>query len=435
MKKLDRHTSEVIKKSASSMLVKITGMLIGFAVSIVLGRTLGPDGLGIINLSNRIISICLIFSFLGFGQVIIKKIAIAYSESNFKLIKDILFTAFIINGIVSFILSVVLIACAEYLSDNLFHTPALKYPLILASLAYVPQMVSRIISSTLIGYGKLWQSNLVNETLSVAVTGFFLVLLWLLGLEINTINTAISYAGSRVVVMGVMLVVLTTYNKGNFRKIARRPDYIGREMLAMGFPLLIANAALLVSSNADIVMIGWLSSAREVGLYSIASRLALLTNFLLQITTSAVAPKIAVLFRDNRVEELEAMIQKITIILVVTGVIPMVLFIVWGKPILSLWGNEFSSAYPALVILAVGQFVNISTGPVGNLLIMTGSEKTVGNITMFTVLLNLVLNYYLIRSYGCQGAAFATSFTLILNMTLCYFFVRKRMKIKIYKII
>lgn len=74
---IDEHTLEVIKKSSSLIVVKIGGMVAAFVVSIILVRTLGPEGLGIISLVNQIIAIALIFSILGMNNVIVKEFAIA----------------------------------------------------------------------------------------------------------------------------------------------------------------------------------------------------------------------------------------------------------------------------------------------------------------------------------------------------------------------
>lgn len=74
---LDENTSEVVIKSASSTIVKVIGMLIGLVVSISLGHLIGADGVGIIGLSNRIVSLLTVLALFGLPQVIVKKVAIA----------------------------------------------------------------------------------------------------------------------------------------------------------------------------------------------------------------------------------------------------------------------------------------------------------------------------------------------------------------------
>ena len=93
--KLDIHTQEVIKKSSASMVVKIFGMILGLLISVFLGRTLGSDGLGLINLANQVISLLLVFTFLGMFQIIIKEVAISHGEKNWKHIGNVMYLALI----------------------------------------------------------------------------------------------------------------------------------------------------------------------------------------------------------------------------------------------------------------------------------------------------------------------------------------------------
>ena len=72
----------------------------------------------------------------------------------------------------------------------------------------------------------------------------------------------------------------------------------------------------------------------------------------------------------------------------------------------------------ALVILAAGQAVNVFTGPVGYLLMMTGRESLMRNTIMGSTLLNVALNAALIPSLGAIGAAVATATSLAV-MNIC----------------
>jgi O-antigen/teichoic acid export membrane protein len=431
LKHLDQHTLEVVKKSSSSLIVKVAGMIAGLFVSIFIGRTLGVDGLGIINLANQIISFLLIIGILGFSQVIIKEIAIANSKGNTHRVKDILFTAYLINGAAGVLCTVTLILFSETLANSFFHTPGLRVPLVILSIVFTPQIVSRILSSALIGYKKIWQSNLVDQTLSMVIVGILLFALWVFNFEIDVIKVAIVYAIGRLCVT----LTVTFYWKHLNRKPQKyKPVFLGSYMMNKGFPLLIVSASLLISTSADTIMLGWLSSTKEVGLYTVAAKLALLTSFFLQITVSTVGPKIAVMYRNQEIKALELMLQKVTRALIGIGLLSLIVFLLLGKYILNFWGEEFVSAYPILAILATGQFFNIASGPVGTILVMTNHEKIIRNITAITVGLNLILNYFFINYLGASGAAIATAFTTILNMVLCVFFVRKATGLNIFKL-
>lgn len=426
--KLDIHTQEVIKKSSTSMGVKIFGMILGLLISVFLGRTLGSDGLGLINLANQVISLIMVFTFLGMFQIIIKEVAISHGEKNWKHIGDIMYSSYLINGTVTMFATILLILAAPWVSIYIFNDTSLIYPLVIGAIVMTPQIFVRIFSAGLIGYKKIWQSNLVEQTLSSVFVAIALLILWLVNFSISVNIVAMVYALSRF----IAFIACWLY----WRKIFKNKDkrtFIGRKLVYPGIPLLIVSASVLISSSADSVMIGWLNSSSQVGLYNVASKLALLTSFFLILTISTVAPKIAVLYKNGNILGLEKMLRQVNKGLTFIGIVSLLFFIFAGKYVLGLWGKEFIEAYNILIVLAIGQLVNIASGPVGNVLIMTGHQKLVRNITLITVLINVVFNYFLIQKFQALGAAFSTSFTVILNMVLYYYYVVKKTGVRIIK--
>ena len=70
-----------------------------------------------------------------------------------------------------------------------------------------------------------------------------------------------------------------------------------------------------------------------------------------------------------------------------------------------------------MIVLSVGQLFAAFSGSTVILMNMTGKEKAVLYLLIISVVINLLLNYYLIPVLGINGAAFATSFsTILLNL-------------------
>jgi O-antigen/teichoic acid export membrane protein len=84
------------------------------------------------------------------------------------------------------------------------------------------------------------------------------------------------------------------------------------------------------------------------------------------------------------------------------------LLILLPEDVMGLFGASFREGKVALVIIAVGHFVNASTGPVGNVLVMTGHQRIMVLNSIGVFLLNVVSNYLLIPRYGMAGAALAS---------------------------
>ena len=108
------------------------------------------------------------------------------------------------------------------------------------------------------------------------------------------------------------------------------------------------------------------------------------------------------------------------------------IILVFSKQILHFFGAEFIEGSTALIILAIGQLFNSFCGPVGNLLNMTGNHKEFRNVIFISLLINIVLNFVLIKDFGINGAATATTISLIAWNLLGVIIVKKKLHIYSY---
>jgi O-antigen/teichoic acid export membrane protein len=160
-------------------------------------------------------------------------------------------------------------------------------------------------------------------------------------------------------------------------------------------------------------MLGIYRSESEVGYYSIAVKLATLTAFVLQAINTMAAPKFSELYHTGKMDELFHVARKSTKLIFWTTIPILVVLVLFGKPILGLlFGRDFTVAYPAMVLLIVGQFANSISGSTGNFMNMTGRQKIFRNIIFLSALINIVLCFVLIPRFGINGAAFAGMISL-----------------------
>lgn len=412
-KKLDIHTLEVLIKSSKTMLVKIFGMISGLLVSIFLARKLGSEGLGVVNFANKLGMIFLILTMFGFQNVLIKLIAIAKEKFDNKVIVDVIKTSLFFNGLLSILVACIGAIVLPFILDIFFKSQDLYIPLLIVFIMLIPQTFSRVYGSALNGYGKIWQANLVNQTLS----SFFVLIGILLYLKINIKFTPISvliiYATSRF----ILLLIVKLLWDHNF-KVKIKGHFNFKPMFKMAKPMMLVSSTAVIASNTDAIMLGTISTFKDVGIYSVAARLALLTSLFLHVTNASISPKLASLFNNSKISEMRLMVKRVTKGLTFAAILFMILFIILGQWVLGLWGAEFEEAYWVLLILAFGQFFNITTGCSGLLLVMCGFEKTHGYISVISVILNIILNSILIMYYGALGAAIATAITVIFTNTI-----------------
>ncbi|MDN4732915.1 polysaccharide biosynthesis C-terminal domain-containing protein [Vibrio parahaemolyticus] len=92
---------------------------------------------------------------------------------------------------------------------------------------------------------------------------------------------------------------------------------------------------------------------------------------------------------------------------------------------MQLFGDEFLAAAPLLVVLSLGQMVNIATGSVGFLLLMSGHERTMKYITICSGTISIALLVFLSQSYGVLGAAWAMAIGMAIQNLAALYFVKR----------
>jgi O-antigen/teichoic acid export membrane protein len=74
--------------------------------------------------------------------------------------------------------------------------------------------------------------------------------------------------------------------------------------------------------------------------------------------------------------------------------------------------------------MIISQFINVSTGSVGYLLMMSGNEKLLRNNIFIIAILNIILNIILVPRYGIYGAVIASGVSLTVQNMISLVIVR-----------
>lgn len=181
-----------------------------------------------------------------------------------------------------------------------------------------------------------------------------------------------------------------------------------RKLLHDSWPLMLAGMVVMVYLRIDQVMLGEMAGHQEVGIYSVAVRLAEVWYFIPTAIYWSVFPAI-VEARAAGDELFYERLQKFYNLIALAAyavAIPVALLAQWLVPLL--FGADYARAG---LMLAVLIWANIFSG----LEMARSSFLTVMNWTRLYLLtvalgcvLNIVLNYWLIPLYGGMGAVIAS---------------------------
>jgi len=205
------------------------------------------------------------------------------------------------------------------------------------------------------------------------------------------------------------------------------PQWDIRNWISTALPLTLVEGYTLFLSFADIIILQFFVPMAEVGLYYVAAKVAATVAFVHIAVSSAAAKPIAAAFsRGDRAEIKQLSRRFIAQSFYPTLLIALALA-VFGGMALSLFGPEFSAAWPILLVLISGLVVQAATGPLKFTLSMTGEHNAVSRIVAVSMLANVGLNIVLILAFGTIGAAIATALVTAASCLFMMLLVKKRL--------
>lgn len=224
----------------------------------------------------------------------------------------------------------------------------------------------------------------------------------------------------------VALAGIVTHRVLPLNLFLNSPVYRSTTWVKIAFPMLLITSFNLVLNQADVLMVGAYLGTTDAGIYSAVNRISLLVAFAITVINSIMAPMISQLYVEGRVLQLQRMVRYAVWGSLIISSPLFLAIVIWAKPILALFGTEFSSGALALVILAVARMVNALSAPAGYLMSMSGHHVEAAYILGGSAILNILLNAVLIPLYQLEGAAIASLVTTTLWSGIMVVYVKKK---------
>jgi O-antigen/teichoic acid export membrane protein len=155
-----------------------------------------------------------------------------------------------------------------------------------------------------------------------------------------------------------------------------------KKMFVSSWRLWLASTMSLITQWSSMFIAGILLTSQEVAFFSSAFRAALVITFILMVVNMVVTPIYAKQWKNNDLIGMAKLSHKSSRLMVLI-VLPLFFVVLFqSERIMTIFGPEYGVAGSILLILALGQFINVATGSVGYLLNMTGHEKSYSNVTV-----------------------------------------------------
>ncbi|MEM1227483.1 MAG: polysaccharide biosynthesis C-terminal domain-containing protein [Planctomycetota bacterium] len=185
------------------------------------------------------------------------------------------------------------------------------------------------------------------------------------------------------------------------------------------------NACQLVMNWSPLVIAGYFLATAEIAEVNLAQRAGNLINFLLIVVSFTFAPTFRFHHSQGDMAGLRHTVNQCSRYLIGLGSILFAAVIVGAPLIMSSFGNHYRGSATILCIYALGQYFNVITGSVNQLLTMCDHERVLRNICWGSATCSSCLALSLTPWLGPVGVALATSMALIFQNVLAVMAVRR----------
>lgn len=413
----DSNFVEVALGALVSFLLKVVGAAAAFAFNVLLARVVGLEGSGIFFLALTIVTVVGVLSRAGLDNTVVRFTAAHSSGGDWAAVNGVYARSMGIVLVTSTVATAALYLAAPWLAVSAFSKPEAATVIRWMSLSILPTAVFSLHAEMLKGLKRVGLTIFVQNILPWTLCALGLLMM---GGGTGAAGAAAAYLFSAVLTAAAGVVLWRRLGAVlGFSLVKGR--FSASKIFASCVPLFWASAMNLVINWASFFFLSVWGTKAELGLFGTASRTALLMSFIHVAVNSIVAPKFADLYHRGDFTGLGDIARSSAGMLTVLSFPVLAVFLLFPSYVMNIFGESFMEGGTILSILAVGQFVNVATGSVGYLLIMSGNERAYRNNVSIAAALSVLLNLVLTPMYGLKGAAIATSLSIAFqNITASY---------------
>lgn len=407
---VSRNLPSLVRAFGGYAALSVASQFLGLAALVIAARRLGPVGIGAYTFSLGVTTYFLLPTNFGFNAIAIRDVATNSMELG-VVVRDML--------TLQFGAAILMYALLTALAGIIAPSRLTQTVLLIAGL----QLFTNAVSLD-------WALQSTGRLRSVGMWRFasqclYLLLVWHFvrnGKDTSVFALA-NIVGYAFFAAGTVLVVLRHVPAPPLRVSLKALLSRARRSAPVGYAMAMGVIYYYLSS----ILLQYLKGSAVVGLYGVAYRLPLAFIGVASLWTNAVMPyaaRLAASDRDRLRHDLGTVVTASCVIAAITVGYSVIL---GPKLIPLLFGARFSASAPAFAILmgaAALVLIGTSLAPV---LVGIGYSRGFAIAATVGAVVNIILNFALIPSYGIDGAACATVATEAAAVLTSFLLIRRRL--------
>ncbi len=398
--------------------VGLGGNVIYYAVSYLFGilvaRQIGAENFGLYTLGVTAVTLASLITVAGLDRGLMRYASISRGEGQGSALRYLTVMALAIGGALSLVMALVFWFFPQFVLSLLHWTDKEELLILLPVFAIaIPTMTMTgiAIAGTQAFRTMRYRALVTNVIQPLVKLGVAVLLIFSFGMDLMA--PVLGFVIAQVVGAFLSLFFLARLARSAPKHVEAHPG-LERKLLSFSAPLLLTNVVAYLNGRTELFVLGIFLTADVVGVFNAAMRLAGLGLIVLTAFNAIFSPVISDLHNRGELERLSTLFKLVTRWMLAAALPIFLVQMLFAPQIMSLFGPEFASGAHALQVLSVGQMINIATGGVGVMLIMSGRSQIAFINSVVTVIVALALDFWLVPRYGLMGAAVAGAIVISL---------------------
>ena len=364
------------------------------AISVILSRMLGAAGFG---LYSAIIVVPVMV--IGFTQLGIRRSAI-FHIGNKILPEDHIVSALLILVLWTSALSIIICGSVYFFSSSQPFDPLI----IVLVLLTIPLLLTNIFAGgVFLGKEDIKRASILNA--GPTLITLLLTILFVWGLKMSVLGAFVA------IVLANLIMFLITYRiiivQFRYNITWKYHEGIMKSMIKLGLVNAIAIFIMQLNYRLDILMLKKLSSLEEVGFYSLAMQIAEQLWHIPYAIESIVLSRSANSTNDQAVHRTVAAIFRVSLLIGLVSGIGIFFIAPWLVPLV--FGQAFVQSVAMIQVVLPGILILVGFRILNSRLTGMGKPQIAIYTFMPALVINFILNLFLIPRFGGIGAAWSTN--------------------------
>lgn len=395
----------ILKNTFWLFIGQVLGRLLRAIIIIYAARVLGAAQWGIFSYAMGVVAFLTIFTDLGINAILTKETARMDLEKAAKSRSEIISTSLFIKlAMICFSLFILFFIAPLFsnIKEAIALFPIMGLILIFDNLREFGFSITHALEKMEI---EAWFYILTN--ILIVVLGFIF-----LNIKATPLFLAYSYVLGTGLGMLVTFIFLRNHFTGLWQNFSRK---LIMPIFTSAWPFAMLGIMGGIMINTDIILLGWMRTAEELGFYSAAQKPVQAFYILPTLIATSLFPSLARLAKVNDAKAAEIIMNSLRLVLLIA--LPIVLTgIILGPDIVQLiFGAKYLPATISWQILIISLLIIFPSMILGNAIFAYDQQKLFIKLLAIGTFSNIFLDLIFIPLWGGPGSALATVIAQFLN--------------------